>query len=180
MSAQMLRGRAAALMILAIVLTAVWLGPIDLYLGFVGDRAQQIEESRSILRRYRSLVAEEADAARGRRGASPILLTDIPDGPTLAALQESVKDVAAGNQVELQSLQVLRSENVSGASKLGVRIRGSGEIGGIAQMLYALESARPVLYPDNVSIRSRPDAAGKPGARLDLQLDVSGFKPGFP
>jgi len=178
MTTQLVRRRAVAVAILAVAIAVVWLGPISEYLGVVADAAQRSAESRSLLERYRNLAAEDVGAARRHGGASPIMLPEAADGQTLAALQESINNVAASSQIELQSLQVLRGENVSGASKLGVRIRGTGEITGITRMLYAIESARPLLYPDNFSMRSRSDASGKPAERLDFQLDVSGFKAG--
>ena len=46
----------------------------------------------------------------------------------------------------------------------------------LRSLLYAVETAHPLLYPDNLQIQSHatmPDAA--PGI-LDFQLDISGFK----
>jgi general secretion pathway protein M len=179
MSGQAVRRRAVAVAILVLVIAALWFGPVSGYLALVADGARQIADNRSILERYRGLLTLSADAIawHGER-MSQIMLPEGPEGATIAALQEGVKEAATSNQVELQSFQILHAESLSGASKLGVRIRGTGEIAGIARMLYAIEAARPVLYPDNFSIRSRPDGAGKPGEKLDFQLDVSGFKAG--
>jgi hypothetical protein len=91
-------------------------------------------------------------------------------------LQEAVKNSAATARIQVQGLQVLRSEAVSGATRIGVRVRGRGDIASLRSLLYAVETARPLLYPDNLQIQSHatlPDAAP---SVLDFQLDISGFK----
>ena len=48
--------RVVALAILAGILTAVWVGPVNLYLGLVVSGAEQIAEKRLVLQRYRALI----------------------------------------------------------------------------------------------------------------------------
>ena len=91
-------------------------------------------------------------------------------------LQETIKDAVAVGKLQMQSMQVLRTETMPGATKLGVRVRGTGDIAGVSRMLYALEAARPVLSVDNLQIQSRPISPGAPPGVLDVQLDVSSFQ----
>jgi hypothetical protein len=49
-------------------------------------------------------------------------------------------------------------------------------VASLRNLIYAIETARPLLYPDNLQIQSHatsPDAAAGP---LDFQLDISGLK----
>ena len=65
-----------------------------------------------------------------------------------------------------------------GSVRIGVRLRATAEIGGLERLLYAIESARPVLYPDNLQIQSHAIRPAAASSALDFQLDVSGFKSG--
>jgi hypothetical protein len=89
-----------------------------------------------------------------------------------------VKAAASASKVRINSLQVLRGETLARAVKIGVRIRAAGDMASLARLLFAIEAARPVLYPDNLQIQTRAAAPGKAPEALDFQLDISGFKPG--
>jgi len=91
-------------------------------------------------------------------------------------LQETVKNTAAAAHVQVQGLQVLRSESASGAARIGVRVRGSGDMAALRSLIYAIETARPLFYPDNLSIQSHVTSADAAPSTLDFQLDISGFK----
>ena len=107
-----------------------------------------------------------------------VMLAETAEAQAIALLQETVKTAAASSKVQVQSLQVLRSETLASAVRIGVRIRAAGDMAGLARLLFAIEAASPVLYPDNLQIQARTTAPGKPAEALDFQLDVSAFKPG--
>jgi Type II secretion system (T2SS), protein M subtype b len=145
----------------------------------VGARAERLAERTALLHRYRALVDMPAlEATRSKPGAPAIMLPDTPEAQTIALLQENVKAAAEASKVRINSLQVLRSETLASAVKIGVRIRAAGDVAGLARLLFAIEAARPVLYPDNLQIQARAAAPGKAPEALDFQLDISGFKPG--
>jgi general secretion pathway protein M len=100
----------------------------------------------------------------------------MPESQASALLQETVKSIAAGAHAQVQGLQVLRGEPVGGATRIGVRVRASGDIGSLRSLVYAIETARPLLYPDNLSIQSHAAAPDTAASVLDFQLDISGFK----
>jgi hypothetical protein len=91
-------------------------------------------------------------------------------------LQETVKTAATAAHVQVLGLQVLRGEAVSGATRIGVRVRASGDMAGLRNLLYAIETAKPLLYPDNLSIQSHAATPGAAASVLDFQFDISGFK----
>jgi Type II secretion system (T2SS), protein M subtype b len=164
--------RAAALFILASLLALVWVGPVAAYLDVVGSGAQALVRAEAALARDRALaVAAHGGAAQADQ---TILMPTISDAQAVALLQESLKAAAVTAKVEIAGLQVLQAENLSGARRVGVRLRASGDIAGLDRLLYALAAARPLLYPDKLSVQGRAGAA--PGAVLDFQIDVSAFK----
>jgi general secretion pathway protein M len=179
LAGQPARGRVAALAILALLLAALWIGPVSAYLELVGGGAERVAQGAVLLQRYRALAGTLApETMRPKPGAPTVMLPDTPEAQAVALLQESVKATASASQVRIASLQVLRSETVAGAVRIGVRIRATGDMAGVARLLYAIEAARPVLYPDNLQIQARAAALGKAPEALDFQLDISGFKPG--
>ena len=173
------RGRVAALAVLAVLLAALWTGPVSAYLDLVGDGAERIEQRALLLQRYRALASMATpEAPQSTPGSSAVMLPDTPEAQAVAMLQESVKAAASASRVRINSLQVLRSETLASAVKIGVRIRASGDVAGLARLLFAIEAARPVLYPDNLQIQAHAATPGQTPGALDLQLDISGFKPG--
>lgn len=171
------RGRVAALAIFALLLVLIWVGPAAAYLGLIGSGDDAIEQHAALLQRYQAL-AEAPNAAAPHSAALELLLPEIPESQAVARLQETVKAIAAAAQVQVQNLQVLRAETLPGAVKIGVRVRGTGDIGALGRLLYAVEASRPLLLSDNLQVQAHPTSADATTAPLDFQLDVAAFKPG--
>jgi general secretion pathway protein M len=172
--------RAGALAILLLLVALLWVGPIGAYFQLIGDGADAIARKTALLQRYRAL-ADAAASGRPNEAARSdpsLLLPAVPDAQAVALLQETVKSAAAAAQVQIQGFQVLRSEGEAGAPRIGVRIRASGDVASLGRLLYAIESARPLLYPDNLQIQSHAAAPGTPPSPLQFQLDVAGFRAG--
>jgi general secretion pathway protein M len=171
-----LLARAAALAILAGLIAVIWIGPVAAYLDLLNADGEALAAAQQTLEHYRALVS--AAPERVPVEDKSMLLPDISDAQAIALLQESLKGAAAAAQVEIQGLQVLQTETIAGAPRIGVRLRGHADIGGLAGLLYAIEAARPLLYPDNLTIQSRSVTPQAPPASLDFQIDVSAFKSG--
>jgi len=171
-----LLSRAAALAILAGIIALIWIGPVALYVDFLDANGRALATAQETLSRYRVLAsAKPLDVSVEDK---TLLLPDISDAQAVALLQESLKAAAAAAQVEIQGLQVLQDEPFAGAARVGVRLRGHADIGGLANLLYAIEAARPLLYADNLTVQSRSATPTTPPALLDFQIDVSAFKSG--
>jgi general secretion pathway protein M len=167
-------GRISALVILAALIVLFCLGPAAAYWGWVAGNADALAAKAAVLQRYRALAGAETKAAVP---AGPALLFgDMPESQATALLQETVKTAAAAAHVQVLGLQVLRSEAVSGATRIGVRVRASGDVAGLRGLLYAIEIAKPLLYPDNLSIQSHAAVPGAAASVIDFQFDISGFK----
>jgi general secretion pathway protein M len=169
------RNRAAALAILALLVAVFWIGPVAAYRDLIDTGSDDIATKSALLQRYRALAGAEPAAAPASPGPS-LLYPDIPESQAAAMLQETIKAAAASAQIQVQGLQVLRSEALPGAARIGVRIRAAGDVANLRSLLYAIEVARPMLYPDNLQIQSHAASPGAVPALLDFQLDISGFK----
>lgn len=175
---QLRRSRVAALGIMAVLLLAVWLGPVSAYIDLIGSGSEAVEQKAMLLQRYRALAAVAGKAAEALPpGETGILMADVPETQIVAQLQETVKGAAAASQVQIRGFQVLRSETLPGATRFGVRVRAAGDVSALGRLLYAIAAARPLLVGDNLQVQAQPNAAASPV--LEFQLDISGFKPGI-
>ncbi len=168
-------GRAVALAVLALVLALLWLGPVSLYLDMVGDGGEQLAQRGALLQRYETL-ARAPPSETPRPAKSPSLFPAVPEAQAVAMLQETIKAAAVANHIEVRSLQVLRNDAGADTGRIGVRIRAAGDVASLGHLLFAVESAQPALYPDNLQVTAPPTAPGAPPAPLDFQLDVTGFR----
>lgn len=169
----MTASRAGAAAILLLLLGLFWAGPVEAYFGQLASGSAATERRAALAQRYRALTAPGV-AERAAPAEAALLLPDIPDAQAAALLQETVKAAAGTAQIQIRGMQVLRAQAASGAVRIGIRINAAGGIAEIGRLLYAVEAARPALYPDNLQIRA---GAAAP-APLEFQLDVLGFKAG--
>ena len=78
--------------------------------------------------------------------------------PTLAAteLQQLVRDTVEGKGGNLVSTQILPVKTEGKFSKVAIKVQMTGNTQALQQVLYELESARPLLFVGNLQIRARP------------------------
>jgi general secretion pathway protein M len=166
--------RIAALAILLVLVALFCVGPLAAYFGLLADNNDALATKSAVLQRYRAL----AGAATGASVPSgpALLYPEMTESQASALLQEAVKNAATAARIQVQGLQVLRSDVIGGATRIAVRVRGSGDTASLRNFIYAIESARPLLYPDNLSIQSHQTGSDATSAALDFQVDVSGFK----
>ena len=165
--------RVAALGILAVLIALFCVGPLTAYCGLIDANSDDLATKAAMLQRYRALAnAEPATAPAG----PALLYPDMPESQASALLQETVKSTAATSHVQVQGLQVLHNDALPGATRIGVRVRASGDMASLRSLIYAIETARPLLYPDNLQIQSHATSPAAASGSLDFQLDISGFK----
>ena len=170
--------RLAALALLAVLAALLHAGLVAPYLAYLDGLDDRVTAQATILARMRVLAAAPETAAPAPEPAV-LLLPDGSDAQALADLQDRLKQVAGGNGIEVQGIQMLPRSETQAVARLGVRLRGTGDMAALNRFLHAVESAAPALAVDNLRIQSRAPrgaaaAAGAPP--LDLQLDVVGFR----
>jgi hypothetical protein len=173
--------RIAALAILAALAVVFCVGPLAAYCGWVGSNDEALGTKTALLQRYRALASANSSSAAPSvtpPAGAALFYADMPESQASALLQETIKNVASAAQVQIQGLQVLRGEALPGATRIGVRVRASGDIASLRSLIYAIETAHPILYPDNLQIQSHATASDTAPRSLDFQLDISGFKAG--
>jgi hypothetical protein len=171
-----LLGRTGALAILGLLIALFCVGPVAGYCDLIAGNSDALATRGAMLQRYRALADPNAAASRSVASGPALLYPDVPESQASALLQETVKSSAAAARVQVQGLQVLRGEALSGATRIGVRVRASGDMASLRSFIYAIETAHPVLYPDNLQIQAHTTSADAAPGPLDFQLDISGFK----
>jgi hypothetical protein len=166
--------RIAALAILAALVALFCVGPLAAYGDLVAGNNDALATKAAVLQRYRALA--DAKPSESTPADPALIYPDMPESQASALLQETIKKIAATAHVQVQGLQVLRGEAQGGATRIGVRMRGSGDMASLRSLVYAIEAAQPLLYPDNLQIQSHATAVGAAPIALDFQLDISGFK----
>ena len=169
-----LLSRIAALAMLVVLVALFFIGPVAAYYDFVADNNDVLAVKAAKLQRYRALATAEPGTAAA--AAPTLLYPDMAESQASALLQETVKNIAAAARVQVQALQMLRGEAAAGATRIGVRVRASGDMASLRGLLYAIETARPLLYPDNLHVQSHATLPKAAAGALDFQLDISGFK----
>ena len=179
-----INGRIGALALLGLLIVALWIGPAAAYLDLIQSGSDDIERAAAVLQRYHALTEAPRSGQFPAAATADLLLPEIPDSQALARLQETLKSAAAAAQVQVQGFQILRAEPLPGAVRIGVRLRGSGDVAALGRLLYAVEAARPLLVPDNLQVQGRATASGSSPESgpipLEFQLDISGFRAGAP
>jgi general secretion pathway protein M len=101
--------------------------------------------------------------------------------PALAAaeLQEQVKLILDENGGKLSSIQILAHKDDGPYRQIAVSLQFTAPLGAVKAMLYALESAHPYLFIDNLQIRA-PNPLGLSKEALSdpelfVQFDLMGY-----
>jgi general secretion pathway protein M len=155
------------------------------------ETAASIEQSQTLLQRYRALAAqrprleEELAAQRKAEVASIAYLEGESDALAAAALQDQVRAVITRAGGELRSTQILPVEAAgpeTSVRRASLRLQLAVDVAGLQQLLYELETSEPYLFVDDINIRERRlrrlrDEEGEAPV-LDVSLEVSGYMRG--
>jgi general secretion pathway protein M len=178
------QSKAAALAIL-VLLVAVVITAVALPLWLLNRRYDAaVDDAATRLARYSRVVGMrdglQAKAVQVKAlEASHHFLKSA--SPTLAAaeLQELVKTILDANGGKLNSFAPLPYKDEGAYRQVPVALQLNAPLSAVKATLYALESARPYLFVDNLSIRApfnvgtRLDSSTEP--ELNVQFNVTGY-----
>jgi general secretion pathway protein M len=104
-----------------------------------------------------------------------------------AELQRRVKQIVSAAQGEIVSAQVINISKEEGFSRVAVRIRMKSNLTQSVQIFHRLESEKPYLFIDEVTLRSRPvvrrripatEEIRKAESILDIDFQLVGYMKG--
>jgi general secretion pathway protein M len=147
---------------------------------------QAIEQQLDLLARYSRIgatapiLSKQLEALKARGARNFFLKSSVP---ALAAseVQETVKGVVESNGGKIASMQIPEHKDDGDYRKVAVNVQINAKISAAQKIFYTLETQRPYLILDNVSIRSvawqapRGANAAVPEPEFFVQFDVAGY-----
>ena len=185
LTAMQSRVLALGLLALALIIVGVLLiAPLVAQHRRYDDRLAELEER---LQRYlnaaqtQSVTRDALNRVKRQGAAARYYLRSDDETLASAELQEHIKRVVDRSGGQLASTQVLASQRAEHANVASVRVTLRGDSEALQKVLYGLETGRPMLLLDNVSIRRSGRAfvrRGKqtaPTVPLQISFEASGY-----
>lgn len=178
-------GRLLALALLVVAVGAVWVLAVAPVTARYEAYERSIAQSQELLARHLRIAAardeleSQLQELRRAHAASGRFLDGGSIELVAAEVQNKVKTLIDAHGASLKSMQALAPEEVGGFRKVTVRVNLTGDTQALQKIFYAVETANPYLFLDNVDVRSRRPLArrGQAASESDLQIrfDVSGY-----
>lgn len=167
------------LVILGLAVILPWWNQMALYDEEALDTAERMG-------RYQNLIASKQDLAkelqqlRANQNKQGVFITAPSAELAAAQLQRHAKDAVSKAGGTLVSTQNLAQDPDDMPEKIQVRVRMKGDAGALADVLHNIESAHPLMFVENLSVKSRRTVKGRRKNRvttydLDVSFDLAGY-----
>ncbi|HFD11389.1 MAG TPA: hypothetical protein ENJ32_02800 [Crenotrichaceae bacterium] len=170
------------LVILVLMVTIIW--PL---IEQSHQNEERINNLTKRLQRYKQVaagktqVSEKLDALKAKQNQNNQFFKDQSYALASADLQQLVKDTI--NQVGgvVTSTQVISAKNEGQFAQVGIRVQLTATIAALKDILYKIESTRPILIVDSLRIRSSKGKYNRKlrkrvaTDKLTITLEVSGY-----
>jgi general secretion pathway protein M len=177
--------KALALALFFGLLAVAYFGVIQPIVGSRIDQQAEIARLESSLARYQRIAAQrtsrEAELAELKRRAADAdgLLRGANETLMAAAIQNRIKALVDAAHGELKSMQIMPPQADGPLRRITVRGQIAMTVEAAQHVFYELEGGEPVLFLDNVGIRSREEARRRrergDDGMLEVHLDVYGY-----
>ncbi len=151
---------AAALLLITVILVGNF--AVSPLLRSYVESDEEIEDLRRNVTRYRQLINEapelralEERIARARPLA-PLVLKGDNHALAAAELQQQLQDLAKKNGVRVLSLRIRPPEAEGSLERVSVEARMQTETTGLRNLLFELETGKPYVFLQTLTVRSRP------------------------
>ena len=187
--------RSAAICLLVLVIAFLGVYVLRPWLEQISQRQTRVEMLQRQLLGNQALLAneglidDELSRLSERGGQQALLFSSTKPALAAADLREFISEVVADSGGQLVSVQEYEADNLPGTQAIGLRAHLTGEAVNLSDILYALESARPVVFIDKLTVatsrrstarnsrrlRARPNASLVRRNSLDIRLDISAY-----
>ena len=180
--------RAAALLLLAVVLAVAYVWIVEPIAAAYANTEAAIADTRDLVERYDRLAAARASleaqlaAIEQKPDTAAYYLSGATDALAAASLQARVTALVEGSGATLLSIQTLTSSEDRGLRRVAIRLQMTAEIAPLVRVLHGLESGIPLLFVDNLELQSQAAPAIEPDAAqasvpLIVGFDLYGYLP---
>lgn len=178
-------GRLAAMGILLTALLAVLqLAVVPAWKAY-SAKGQQLEIARDQLERLQRLAAQlpalrtQVARLRDEDPLAPFLLQAANDALAAAELQERLKAITLAHDGRVLSTRVLKGAVDGPFEQVVVEARLEMSLEGLQDLLYEIQTKKPYLFIDDLSIMSRPQRRGSPAggvSALETRVTLYGLR----
>ena len=150
---------------LLIVFGLVFYGLVPMVKAYT-ERADQVSMQTRRLATMRNLLAnqnaveDELGRLKTLNDEGEIFFKGAKPAIASAKLRELVSDMVKASGGELVSSQEYQTESLNTASAIGLRLQFNGDTDNLADFLYRLENARPLIFVEDLSVTSTLRRAG--------------------
>lgn len=179
------QSRYLALLLLLFVVASFVSLLIFPYVSAYSAQAGEIDRKQRQITTYEQLAASEdalqQELALLKRSNPAAAYFVDGETPALASarMQQYVKQIIERNGGELISTQIVQQETASDASSTTLNVTLRTDVNASSQILYLLESGKPLLFLDKVTISTRlvrgTGTTATPQIALDMSFDVTGY-----
>jgi hypothetical protein len=176
--------RTLALAILAALIGVVWSGAVRPLIGLGADRRADIAELSARLAHLEAIAARGPELARRvhareqELAAAGGLWRATSATAVAAAVQDQVQQAVGAGGGRIDSSSAAHEAVEHGLRRITVHFSGEGTLDTVTGALAAIETARPALFADRVTIAAPDGAAADGPPVLRFDLDVSGYLAG--
>lgn len=151
------------------------------FFAWRSENAEQINAARLLLGRLnaaeRSAKADAAVTVAAGPDSKSAFLDGDTDARRIANLQAKLGEVAQAVGARLSSTQSAEAREREGVRLIGVQTQFTATLEELQSMLFAIETARPILIAGSLGITRQPDIGSKESNSLDVRLVVFGAAP---
>ena len=186
-----MQSRSAAALSIVILLAAVAILITAAVTPYVrlGHVEETLEQNQHKLLGLRNQISQEGELRKENlslaavdESASRLLLEGETTGIAGANLQKLLSGLVAEHGGAASSIQILPPKDDGNLVRISMSLSISVNIDGLRDILHALETGAPLLFIDDVGVRSDMDSFGAADAHfmgpLDVTLQVSGYASG--
>lgn len=145
---------------------------------------QAIEQQLDLLTRYLRIGATAPSLDQQLNtlktgGARSFFLKNSTPALAASEMQEIVKSVVENNGGKISSMQIPEHKDDGNYRKVTINVQMNAKISSAQKIFYTLETQRPYIILDNVSIRAAQAQRGAnfaaPDAEFFVQLEATGY-----
>lgn len=169
---------AAVVAVLGVTVLPVW--------SANASRQATLDELQERLQRYEHVAARdqsllpEYEALRERQMAAGNYLKSGTVAVAGAELQRRMTDIAAANQVQILSTQILPPAGETGFVRIAIKVRLRGPLPALLQSLYDIETDEVFMFLDHISMTDRMAgrSTNQTGMRpMDAEFELAAYMP---
>lgn len=172
------RHRIAALALLIVVLFSGYtlidqfvIGRYEFYQGNISQLQDRLQRYENMLSMREELEARLLQIKQDN-SIDVYYLQQASSVLAAADLQQQVKSAVENNGGNLVSTQILPVSGEGIFSKVAIRVQMTGDTDVLQKTLYYLESARPLLFIDDLQVRGQPIRQRNPNDRNEITLRI--------